>query len=149
MSKRPLRTLAAVAVVLAVATACSGGGSKAASTTVASPARQQGALAAARACRMWTELMSEALPKEPITPAAAQPLDAKSAQVATQANNAATADPAWGDLATDAAGANDFASAALPDINSRIVKDCAKVPADAASTVKGEPDPFGTTTTAP
>jgi hypothetical protein len=151
MSQRRLRLFASAVAVAAAATACSGGGGggSSAATTVAPAARQQAALAAARACRMWTELMATAIKQEPITPALAQPLDARSALVAAAANNASTADPAWDDLATDVAGANDFASAALPDISSRIVKDCQKVPADAAAKVKSEPDPFGTTTTAP
>jgi hypothetical protein len=99
---------------------------------------------------MWTEIMAKAVQEEPITPALAQPLNALSARVAAAANDASNADPAWNNLATDAAGANDFASAALPDINSRIVNDCGKVPGYARTTVAKEPDPLGaTTTTAP
>jgi hypothetical protein len=128
--------------------ACSGGGGPGTSTTTVAPAaRQQGALAAARACRMWTELMGAAVKEEPITPTLAAPLDARSAQAATAANQASNDDPAWDNLATDVAGANDFASGALPDINTRIVADCHKVPASASATVAKEPDPFGTTTT--
>jgi hypothetical protein len=98
---------------------------------------------------MWTEVMDQALKEQPITPTLAAPLDARAAQIATAANAASTADPAWDNLATDVAGANDFASAALPDINSRILADCQKVPSDAAKTVAAGPDPFTTTTTAP
>jgi hypothetical protein len=134
---------------LAVLTACSGGGGSATTTTVASASRQQAALAAARACRMWTEVMAAAVKEEPITPALAAPLDARSAQIAATANQASSADGAWDNLATDIAGANDFASAALPDINSRVVNDCQKVPSDAAKTVSAQPDPFASTTTAP
>jgi len=138
----------AAAVVVAALTACSGGGGSSSATTVAPAARQQAAVTAARACRMWTELMAQAVKEEPITPALAQPLDAASAKVASAANAASSSDPAWNSLATDVAGANDFASAALPDINSRIANDCQKVPADARATVQKEPDPLGTTTTA-
>ncbi|HVM65399.1 MAG TPA: hypothetical protein VMU14_11095 [Acidimicrobiales bacterium] len=134
---------------LAVVTACSGGGGSGTATTAASAARQQGALAAARACRMWTEVMVDAVKQEPITPTKAAPLDARSTQIATIANQASSADPAWDSLSTDVAGATDFASAALPDINSRIVNDCQKVPSDAEKTVAAQPDPFATTTTAP
>jgi hypothetical protein len=143
------RKVGAVVGALAVATACSGGGGKATTTTVASAAREQAALQAARACRMWTEVMAVAVKEEPITPTLAAPLDARSTQIATTANQASSGDPAWDSLATDVAGANDFASAALPDINSRIVNDCQKVPSDAAKTVAAQPDPFATTTTAP
>ena len=141
------RAVLGAAVVVAVVSACSGGGKASSNTTVASATRQQAAVSAARACRMWTELMTKALKEEPITPALAQPLDVASGQIAAAANAASAADPAWNTLATDIAGANDFASAALPDINSRIINDCQKVPADARTTVQKEPDPFGTTTT--
>ena len=104
---------------------------------------------AARVCRMWTELISRALPVSPLTPANAAPFDAKSATIATVANAASAADPTWNALATDIAGANDFASAALPDINTRIGIDCKQVPADAATKVAAEPDPFPTTTSTP
>jgi hypothetical protein len=142
------RRAGSVAALVAVLTACSGGGGgPGPGTTVAAASRQQGALAAARACRMWTELMAHAVKEEPITPTLAAPLDVRSQQVATAANQASTDDPAWNALATDVAGANDFASAALPDINSRIVNDCQKLPAGARTTVDKGPDPFGATTT--
>jgi len=136
-----------VVLVGACLGACSGGGGPATGTTIAASTRQQGALAAARACRMWGELMSAAVREQPITPALAAPLDARSGQVATAANQASSDDPKWENLATDVAGATDFASAALPDINSRIAADCQTVPSSAAATVAKEPDPFGTTTT--
>jgi hypothetical protein len=126
---------------------CSGGGGSSSSATVAPAARLQGALAAARACRMWSELATPALKAFPLNPTAAAPFDAKSAAIATVANAASAADPTWNNLATDVAGATDFASAALPDINNRITTDCRQLPADAVKTVTGEPDPFSTTTT--
>ncbi len=129
-----------------LAGACSSGGS-APTTTVAAAARDQGALAAARACRMWAELINVALKTQPITPALAAPLDAKAPQMAAAANQASNDDPAWNELATDMAGATDFASAALPDINARITADCQRVPSSAVATVAKEPDPFSTTTT--
>jgi hypothetical protein len=98
---------------------------------------------------MWSELMGQALKQQPLTPPVAAPLDAKSAQIATIANKAGADDPAWDNLATDVAGATDFASAALPDINSRIVADCATVPVDARKAAAAAPDPFTTTTAAP
>ena len=128
--------------------ACSGGGGGSApATTVVAAARNQGALAAARACRMWGELISSALKDQPMTRALAAPLDARAPQVAAAANSASNDDPAWDNLATDVAGATDFASAALPDINARITADCQRVPSSAKATVASEPDPFGTTTT--
>ncbi len=143
-----MRRLAVLAATAVIVSACSGGGASPSSTTVANAGRQQGALAAARACRMWTELADSALKAEPITPTAAAPYDVKSSAIAPVANAASTFDPTWNNLATDVAGATDFASAALPDINSRIVADCQHLPADAVKTVDGEPDPFSTTTTA-
>jgi hypothetical protein len=127
--------------------ACSGGGS-APTTTVAAADRQQGALAAARACRMWTEIMNVVVRDQRVTPALAAPLDARAPALAAAANQASNDDPAWNDLATDVAGATDFASAALPDIDARIRADCQKVPSSVVSTVAKEPDPFSTTTTA-
>jgi hypothetical protein len=133
-----------------VAGACSGGGSSPSSTTATNTARQQGAVAAARACRMWSEVAGAALHAEPLSPSQAAPYDTKSAAIAAVANTASSDDPTWNALATDVAGANDFASAALPDINNRIVTDCQHLPAGVVKTVGAEPDPFSTTsTTAP
>jgi hypothetical protein len=140
--------LGMLVVVSTCAGACSGGGGASApTTTVAASVRNQGALAAARACRMWGELISTALKDQPMTPALAAPLDARAPQVAAAANTASNDDPAWDNLATDVAGATDFASAALPDIDARITADCQVVPSSAKATVAKEPDPFGTTTT--
>ena len=104
------------------------------SVLAAAPAaKQQAALEAARACRMWTEIATAALKIAPLTQAQAAPYDTKSAAIATVANAASTADPTWNTLATDVAGANDFASVALPDIDTRITTDCqrrARVGAD-------------------
>ena len=145
---RVVRTFGAVMAVAVLVGACSGGGGAGPSTTVAAAAQQQGALAAARACLMWSEVMAQAVKSQPLNPTVAAPFNAKSAQIATVANQASAADPAWNNLATDVAGATDFASAALPDINTRIVGDCAKVPVSARKAVAAEPDPFATTTTA-
>jgi hypothetical protein len=142
-----MRRICALAVVAVVIGACSGGGASPSSTTVASAARQQGAVAAARACRMWSEVAGAALHAEPMSPSAAAPYDTKSAAIATVANTASNDDPTWNQLATDVAGANDFASAALPDINNRIVADCQHLPAAVVKTVGAEPDPFSTTST--
>jgi hypothetical protein len=143
----------ALSVVALAAAGCSGGGGSSSSSSqsaAATPAaRQQGALEAARACRMWSEVMGQVVPKSPLTPAAAAPYDAKSGAIAAAANAASTADPAWNTLSIDIAGGNDFASAALPDINNRIVTDCQEVPTDVIKTVAAEPDPFTTTTTTP
>jgi hypothetical protein len=126
---------------------CSGGGSSSTQASVVSAAaRQQGALAAARACRMWNEVMTQAFKGSLLTPAQAAPFDAKSPAIIAAANAASTADPTWNNLATDVAGGNDFASAALPDINNRIHNDCKQVPAAVVKSVSGEPDPFSTTT---
>ena len=145
---RFVRTAGAAIVLGVLIGACSGGGGSAPGTTVVAAAQQQGALEAARACRMWSEVMDQAVKSQPLNPTVAAPLDAKSAQIATVANQASSADSAWDNLATDVAGATDFASAALPDINTRIVADCAKVPVDARKAAGAEPDPFGPTTTA-
>jgi hypothetical protein len=142
-----MRRVAALAALVGLLAACSGGSTSHA--TIAPAARQQGALLAARACRMWTELMGQAVKEAPITPVLAAPLDARSALIAPVANQASGDDPMWANLATDVAGATDFASVALPDINSRIVDDCTKVPDDAKQTVAGQPDPFSTSTTVP
>jgi len=145
------RALVPVVGTVVVLAACSGGGSSATGTTVAvaTAAKQQAALQAARACRMWTETATAALKIEPMSAAQAAPYDAKSATIAAAANAASNADPAWNNLATDVAGANDFASVALPDINTRITKDCKAVPSSARAQVAGEPDPFATTSTSP
>jgi hypothetical protein len=143
-----VRNVAVVVALVAALVACSGGGGPTTATTAAAAAQQQGAVEAATACRMWSELMAQALKQQRLTPTVAAPFDAKSAQIATEANKASGADAAWDNLATDVAGASDFASAALPDINSRIVADCAKVPVDARKTAAAAPDPFGATTTA-
>jgi hypothetical protein len=137
----------AVAGAALVLGACSGGGSSSSSTTVASTARQQGAVAAARACRMWSEVAGAALHAEPMSPSQAAPYDTKSTAIAAVANAASNDDATWNQLATDVAGANDFASAALPDINNRIVADCQHLPAGVVKTVAAEPDPFSTTST--
>ena len=142
-----MRRICALVVAAVVMGACSGGGTSSSSTTVASTARQAGALAAARACRMWSEVANPALHAAPLSPSQAAPYDAKSAAIATMANTASSDDPTWNNLATDVAGANDFASAALPDINNRIVADCQHLPAAVAKTVAAEPDPFSTTST--
>ncbi len=152
MRRPPTRLLSAVALAIGAAglAGCSGGGgSSSAAAGITPAARQQAAVEAARVCRMWTELISQALPVSPLTPAKAAPYDAKSAAIAPVANAASAADPTWNALATDIAGANDFASAALPDINTRIGIDCRQVPADAANKVAAEPDPFSTTTSVP
>ena len=146
-SSPAMRRIAALAVAAVVAGACSGGGGSPSSTTVTPAAGQQGALAAARACRMWSEVAAAAIRAEPLSPTAAQAYDIKSAAIATVANTASTDDPTWNALATDVAGANDFASAALPDINNRIVTDCQHLPAAVAKTVAAEADPFSTTST--
>ena len=146
-SSPAMRRIAALAVAAVVAGACSGGGGSPSSTTVTPAAGQQGALAAARACRMWSEVANPALHAAPLSPTQAAPYDAKSAAIATMANTASSDDPTWNNLATDVAGANDFASAALPDINNRIVADCQHLPAAVAKTVAAEPDPFSTTST--
>jgi len=148
-----MRIAAGVVGLALLVAACSGGGggssSSAASTGVSPAAKQQGALEAARACRMFTEIATAALKLEPLTTSQAAPYDAKSTAVATVANAASTADPAWNALATDVAGATDFASVALPDIYTRVTTDCKAVPASARTTVNGEPDPFTTTSTTP
>jgi hypothetical protein len=148
---RTRRRWAPILVCVALAAAgCSGGTSSSSQATTVSPAaRQQGALQAGRACRMWTEVMTQAFKGTLLTPAQAAPFDAKSGAIATVANAASAADPTWNNLATDIAGGNDFASAALPDINGRIQNDCKQVPADVVKTVDSEPDPFSSTTTAP
>src|SRR5580700_8277656 len=81
------------------AAGCSGG------TSSSSPAaRQQGALEAGRACRMWTEVMTQAFKGTLLTPAQAAPFDAKSGAIAAVANAASAADPTWNNLSTDIAG---------------------------------------------
>jgi hypothetical protein len=147
-----MRRICALLFAALVVGACSGGGSSSSSATATATgaARQQGAVVAARACRMWSEVAGAALHAEPLSPGQAAPYDAKSAAIAAVANTASNDDPAWNALATDVAGANDFASAALPDINNRIVTDCLRLPAGVVKTVSAEPDPFSTTsTTAP
>jgi len=142
-----MRQICALVVAAVVIGACSGGGTSTSSTTIASAAHEQGAVAAARACRMWSELVAQARQGPRLSPSQAAPYDTKSAAIATVANEASSEDPTWNALATDVAGANDFASAALPDINNRIVADCQHLPAAVVKTVAGEPDPFSTTST--
>jgi len=149
-ARRMRRALVPVVGTVLVLAACSGGGGSASTGTtvaVAAAAKQQAALEAARACRMWTETATAALKVAPMTAAQAAPFDAKSATIGAAADAASNADPAWNNLATDVAGATDFASVALPDINTRITNDCKAVPSSARSQVAGEPDPFSTTST--
>jgi len=148
---RRVRIATGVVGLVLLASACSGGGgsssSSASSPAVAPAAKQQAAIEAARACRMWTEIATAALKVAPLTQAQAAPYDTKSAAIATVANAASTADATWNALATDVAGANDFASVALPDIDTRITTDCNAVPASARAAVAAEPDPYSTTST--
>ena len=148
---RRLEIATGVVGLALLAAACSGGGGSSSSTAaapaVAPGAKQQGALEAARACRMFSEIATAALKLEPLTATQAAPYDTQSAAVATVANAASAADPAWNTLATDVAGATDFASVALPDIYTRITNDCKAVPASVKATVDAGPDPLTTTST--
>lgn len=131
-------------LALALAGACTGGGTST-EAPVPPAARVRGAVEAARACRMWAEVIDRATKANP----GADVLDAQSAAIATVASKAADDDPRWGALSTDVAGANDFASAALSDIAARITADCKVVPASADKAAAAESDPFSTTSTTP
>jgi hypothetical protein len=133
------RSLALVGISVAL-TACSGGGHKA-----PAPPDPKAALEAARACRMWTETVAKFIPSKGTPPYAA--LDAMATAIGPVANQANADDARWAQLALDMAGATDFQSAAMPDVNQRIVADCKAVPATATKAAAAEPDPFTTVAT--
>ena len=138
-----LRRVPVFGAVIVLLAACSGGSSKA----PAGPPNPKAALEAARACRMWTETVAKFTPSQGTPNYAA--FDAMAVAIAPIANQASADDPRWSALALDIAGANDFQSAAMPDVNQRILADCKAVPSTATKAASAEADPYTTTSTTP
>jgi hypothetical protein len=140
------RTPAALAALIVIACVACSGGSSHPSTSGSGGASTKAASEAATACRMWSETINK------FTAQKSNPdyvtADAMATAIAPLANQASTDDNRWSQLSLDIAGANDFRSAALPDVNNRIAADCSAVPSSIAKTEESAPDPYSTTTTA-